>query len=893
VHRAARTLILGAVDLLARGANALAGAAAAPEPLPGRSCPRAECPLPISGYPFYLAGLTIGTPIADHGSHGGLKAATRASGGATGRDLLEVAHYAAFRLVSSRIDRSRLRLLGTEIGRRDIAFRPWGFVERGADGALVAEGRVATVATDGFLLAATLYNRGTTPIAFTPVFEVLDDEDPIHEGMHPFHLAPRPHAAARFDRLANVLRVEYRRASGISFFDFAGLAYHRAIRPSFRGVALDVAPGRPSRAALRGEEMGLGPGARLELLLHLGVGETADEAEAALARALATETRRQFAVASAAALAAREGETEPAPPREGTTEEAEPTSPPEPEPPLPPLVRPTDEVESDWEAFLASLPAPHADGPEARRLLELAATGLRMNVYAPRGRLARRASCPAKVHFTGMWGWDSAYGALGASEFDPALAKDFLASLFAAQRQDGHIAYAVDAATFATVSPLVADLTMPPAQGFALAAVARRDPTRDRAWLEEMYERSRAYVAWFERHRRIPEGGLFRYENAIESGWDDTPRIPNPRVPAVRAMKLDLGGLSGLRTAPPGLAALDLCAWLHAYHGWLAETARALGRPEGEAESHRARAAAIAERVDALLWDEETGAYLDRDLGRRGAPDQGFVRTLTPVVVWPLFLGLCRDAGRARRLIETHVLDPAKLMGDPDDPLAPRYPVPSVAYGDPAYDRARGGFYWRGQVWMIPTYATLVALFRYGYEKEAAALKARILTLLATACEGGLFETYDASTGEIGLGSASLSGPGEPAAFQIGLTTALALEVLLDRHERDRFLLPGEKGFTGFVAEARTLEDGALFYRVEPACGDDVPRTRLERRADGSVSLLLDDPFGNYDLATARVSLPTLGVGVAKPVEVRLGEPVVVGPDGKVGAAEAHASAGT
>src|SRR4051812_4202579 len=91
------------------------GPAAAPAPL-RHSDPRGECPFPVSGHPYYLAGITIGGPVSDLGSHAGVKAAVRAAGAGTGRDLGEMAHYSAFTGVASRIDRSRFRLGGSLIG---------------------------------------------------------------------------------------------------------------------------------------------------------------------------------------------------------------------------------------------------------------------------------------------------------------------------------------------------------------------------------------------------------------------------------------------------------------------------------------------------------------------------------------------------------------------------------------------------------------------------------------------------------------------------------------------------------------------------------------------------------------------------------------------------------
>src|SRR4051794_7543045 len=118
--------IVRGVRLVSR-ASALLGGGPPRDPPPGQSrgrphpTPAEASPVPVRGWPHYLAGLTIGGPVADHGSHAGVKAAVTPAGGATGRDLLETAHYAAFTTVASRIDRSRLRLGdGLELEREEV-----------------------------------------------------------------------------------------------------------------------------------------------------------------------------------------------------------------------------------------------------------------------------------------------------------------------------------------------------------------------------------------------------------------------------------------------------------------------------------------------------------------------------------------------------------------------------------------------------------------------------------------------------------------------------------------------------------------------------------------------------------------------------------------------------
>src|SRR5262245_22916022 len=119
-------LLIAAVRAAATVGNLVGGVVArAPAPGPLRhSVPRAEWPFPISGHPYSVAGVTIGGPVSDLGSHAGLKAAVRPAGAGTGRDVCEMAHFSAFANCGSRIDRSRLRFAGVRLERTAIEFQP-------------------------------------------------------------------------------------------------------------------------------------------------------------------------------------------------------------------------------------------------------------------------------------------------------------------------------------------------------------------------------------------------------------------------------------------------------------------------------------------------------------------------------------------------------------------------------------------------------------------------------------------------------------------------------------------------------------------------------------------------------------------------------------------------
>ncbi len=795
--------------------------------------PAADAQVPVGGYPYYLEDLEIGTPLSDYGSHSGLKASVLDDGSVSARAFLSHAHYAAFQKASRQAGQARVWFEGPAgkvldpARARSIEFRPWGWEERAAGDSIDAVGRVATLATDAFLVAAMVRNAGASPLALAPRLELFQDADPVHEGMFPFHLTGVPQWSSS---LANDGRLRVAWETGIPApIGFNHTFVHRTIRsgraPASWTERQAGGPGATDwRGVLSGARETIPAGGSAEFVWVVGFGETSAEADAR-----ADAGWLELAGGAWPAWDARGRE---------------------------------------WRSFVAGIPAAHATKAEWRRVAETSISGLRMNRYAPRHAMRGENMTACKVHFNLFFVWDTAFAALGASEWSPDLAREVLREQLASQGASGVVCYARDD-RHDPVNPILSGLSLAPASGWALRGVLARSSRIDPAWTREVYERSRDYVGWWERERR---GGrtLFGFQNALETGWDDTPRYPRLHIGLLDLLGTSLGNLEGL--APTGdIDAVDLNVWMHEYYLALAELADRLALAS-EAAAWRAKATLLAKTLERDFWSAGHHAYFDR---RHGASGAEHVTTLTPVMAWPLAMGLVRDPARARAVCEEHLLDPREFFGDPADPVQARYPVPSVAYCDPEYDFAQDGYYWRGQVWLIPVYFTLQALYRYGYEAEAETLRARVLDMIAAADPGGVHETYDAFTGEIGWGSGTgLGGFEEGSAFQLAFSCAMALEILLDRHQRERFLMPGERRISGYVAEVAELQ-GGTFYKVT-AGGFEVPRSTLEAKAPDAIgataafTLRLEDPHRNAGSAPVAVTFPTLSAH----------EALAVAPDG-------------
>jgi len=501
-------------------------------------------------------------------------------------------------------------------------------------------------------------------------------------------------------------------------------------------------------------------------------------------------------------------------------------------------------AEADWSGFLDGLPVPHADVQAMTRLHRMAAIGLRMNRYAPRNRMTAFCSVPAKAHFNVFWGWDTAFQAMGQAHWDTALAKENLLTLFSGPHGRPYLEMGDE------LTPTYGEeLTQPPVQGWALWDVFIKDGSGDADWLAEMYARSADYMRWWEQERDSDGNGLFEYALSLETGWDDSPRF-----------HAGMGSTSINLKAVDNINPLDLNCWMFLYYRSLARMASTLGSGD-EAHEWNARADSLASLIETVLYDEESGTYFDDE--RNVSEYHSFNRVLTPAMFFPFFAGVSANAQRARNILERYLLEPGVFGGSEQQGT---YPVPTVAFSDSAYDHTGDGFYWQGQIWLLTTYAAVTALYRYGYEQEAAELRDRTLQMMIAAEPGGIFENYDAVGGEVGFGLSGrlLSRPGEPSAFLFGWSCTFVMELLSDRYQAERFLMPGETDFGGYVREVRNLLTGETFYtagenEANPPRSDVASEAGQELfTAAEAITVRLTDPYGTAGSDAVTVRFATI-----------------------------------
>ena len=265
--------------------------------------------------------------------------------------------------------------------------------------------------------------------------------------------------------------------------------------------------------------------------------------------------------------------------------------------------------------------------------------------------------------------------------------------------------------------------------------------TDDVTWLETTFTKLEKYLAFYETELRAPHG-LFRWKMPWMSGID------NDVATTFR---------------PPGtVIPVDLNAWMYLEYLAASGLAGVLGQA-GPARDYAARAQALRQAVDEILWLEEEATYAAYDLCESrhmfhcvhayasGAGQYAFQSCSNLI---PLYARLA-DRDKAARMLEKYVLS--------DDHFMSPYGIRSLSRASDYYNNAvlanppRFGAdilmtcsNWQGPVWIPLCYFMFNALLHYGYSDAAADLAERTLGVLALALEtaGSFAENYDAETGK-------------------------------------------------------------------------------------------------------------------------------------------------
>ncbi len=326
----------------------------------------------------------------------------------------------------------------------------------------------------------------------------------------------------------------------------------------------------------------------------------------------------------------------------------------------------------------------------------------KVNVHSPQGTIPCRWTTPNRVPHRHMWLWDSVFHALAMVNYNPEMAKDCLRAVLEQAHPDGFIPHLM-------APNECSDVTQPQVLAWGVWEVYKK--TGDRAFLAEYTDVLEKYLTWDMEHRDANHNGLLE--------WLTEPDQLNCRC-----------GESGLDNSPrfdfdDEMDAIDFSAFaVHDAH-YLSLIFAELGDPE-RAEKWQLVADRIKERINAELWDEETGTYYDKLL-----TTGTLTRVLSPLSFFPLFAGI-PSAEQAKRMVAL-LTDKTKLW----TPV----PLASISQDHPAFSTDM----WRGGVWLNLNYFIIKGLQDYGYDEIAEELREKTLSTVKKWHKktGTIFEFYD------------------------------------------------------------------------------------------------------------------------------------------------------
>lgn len=309
-------------------------------------------------------------------------------------------------------------------------------------------------------------------------------------------------------------------------------------------------------------------------------------------------------------------------------------------------------------------------------------------------------STPDRLPHKYLWLWDSVFHAVGHRHLDTRVAQDLILAIFDHQAPDGFIPH------MATPQG-ASDVTQPPV--IAWGAMKVFEKSGDRAFLETVYQKNKAFLYWCCENRVKGPEGLYIWQTAgqeicrcAESGMDNSSRFDDV----------------------VNVEAIDFCSYMANETRQMRRMAEILGHTN-EAAEFAAWHEDLRRAINQKLWDEDDGFYFDYDFDRRCIHKVWSVASFLP-----LFAGVC-DGAQSAKL--------AAQLQNPDT-FATAFPIPCVAKSDPTF----GSDMWRGPVWINCNYMVIEGLREYGYNALADTLRDRTVAVMKEWYEkaGTLYEFY-------------------------------------------------------------------------------------------------------------------------------------------------------
>jgi putative isomerase len=277
------------------------------------------------------------------------------------------------------------------------------------------------------------------------------------------------------------------------------------------------------------------------------------------------------------------------------------------------------------------------------------------------------------------------------------------------------------------------DRSQPPIGSMTVLALYKQ--FHDRWFLEDAYPRLLRWNEWWPKHREV-QGYLVYGSGTYDAPWRQAEQTVNTLQAAKYESGLDNSPMYDGATYDPEthhmlLADVGLMSYYVVDCDALADIALELGNTD-DAAVLRKRAEHYRS-VLRTLWDQKTGAFLNKDL-RTGH----FSSRISPNIFYPM-LAKAATPEQAKRLVDEHLLNHNEFWGD--------WVIPSIAKNDPAFHDQD---YWRGRIWAPMNFLVYLGLRNYDFPEVRRELARKSFDLLMEEwrTSGHIHENYNGITGK-------------------------------------------------------------------------------------------------------------------------------------------------
>lgn len=367
---------------------------------------------------------------------------------------------------------------------------------------------------------------------------------------------------------------------------------------------------------------------------------------------------------------------------------------------------------------------------------------------------------PAPDLYPFQFFWDTCFHVFILCALDEAeMAQKHIRSLFALQEDDGFVGHMIywnrlrpgRVTDFFQSAPRFSNLYKSHMSAILQPPIAAQAVERiwqiseDREFLEEIFPKLKSYYDWLARNRDFDGDKLLTIISPFESGMDWKPTFDVP---------LDFGPKKANSELFWKVVKVDLRNYLNnynlekikkkayfrvkevAFNSIYSENLRVMAKlcdlmDDEDAKKYDALASKVDAGIMKLMYHKEDAAFYDV-YGKENKQ----IKILTPTAFYPVVLeGIPAEV--SERVVKKHFFN--------SDEFQTRYPMPSLAQNERAFDPGESIYIWRGPTWIVNNWFLHKFLVNKGYGEEAKDLVESIKQLIQ---KSGFREYYNPFTGE-------------------------------------------------------------------------------------------------------------------------------------------------